>query len=155
MGVRLEDKVSFTDNMMIFKHGPHQHHQTTEVKDNDPKRVPGINPKPQHQKNTSNPVGGLEKKMRLGSTLSEMASQSNCWPPCNQPSEPQFPHLEAQVKMLSLWGFPGGPVVRTWSFFYRGHVWIPSWGTKIPQAMKCGHKQTKKRATFRRDTWKS
>ena len=82
--------------------------------------------------------------MRLESTLSEMASQSNCWPPCNQPSEPQFPHLEAQVKMLSLWGFPGGPVVRTWSFFYCGHVWIPSWGTKIPQAMKCGHKQTKR-----------
>ena len=80
LGVGPEDKVSFADNMVIFKHGPHQHHQTTEVEDNDPKGVPGINPKPQHQKNTSNPVGVLEKKMRLGSTLYPVEFCPNCAP---------------------------------------------------------------------------
>lgn len=112
LGVRAEDKVSFRQHS-VFKHGPRQCHQTVEVKDNDPKGVPGINPRPQQQKNTSNPVG-LQKRKRGWSPPHQG------WHPgltagfcgTNLP-EPQFPHLEVQVKMPSLWECPGGPVVRT------------------------------------------
>ena len=42
------------------------------------------------------------------------------------------------VKGTLAWEFSG-----TWCFHYCGSHWIPSWGTKIPQAMGCSQKETK------------
>ena len=36
--------------------------------------------------------------------------------------------------------FPGGPVVQTLSFHFRGMGLIPGQGTKIPHAMRCSKK---------------
>ena len=44
-------------------------------------------------------------------------------------------------KKHCIWEFPGGPVVRTPRFHFRGMGSIPGWGTKIPQAAQYGQKQ--------------
>ena len=42
---------------------------------------------------------------------------------------------------IHLWrDFPGGPVVGTPCFHYRGHGFYPSWGTRIPNAVGSGQK---------------
>ena len=46
-------------------------------------------------------------------------------------------------KMEALWELPGGPVVRTRRFHFRGPGSVPGWGTKIPQAAQCGQKKKK------------
>ena len=38
---------------------------------------------------------------------------------------------------------PEDPVVKTPSFEGRGEGLIPGWGTKIPDALRCGQKQKK------------
>ena len=47
-------------------------------------------------------------------------------------------------------GLPGGPVVRTRHSHCRIPGLIPGWGTKIPQATRCGQKK-KKRERQRKD----
>lgn len=37
--------------------------------------------------------------------------------------------------MQNCWGFPGGPVVKTWAFTDVDPGLIPRWETKIPQVM--------------------
>ena len=48
-------------------------------------------------------------------------------------------------KINKFWEFPGGPVVRTPCFHYRGTGLTPGWGTKIPQAVRCGQKKKKEK----------
>ena len=40
--------------------------------------------------------------------------------------------------------FPGGPVVKIWSYHYKGLGSVPGWGTKISQAAQQGRKKKKK-----------
>ena len=46
-------------------------------------------------------------------------------------------------KIISFRESPGGPVVRTLGFHCLGPGFNPRWGTKVPQAVRCGKKQNK------------
>ena len=49
---------------------------------------------------------------------------------------PSFFHFKSPS-----WEFPGGPVVRAWGPHCQGPEFNPWWGTKIPQATRCGQKK--------------
>ena len=51
------------------------------------------------------------------------------------------------IKNTALGEFPGGPVVGTWSFHYRGLDSVSGRGTKIPQATEHGKKKKNKKKT--------
>lgn len=54
-------------------------------------------------------------------------------------SVPWFSYFESRDRE-----FPGGPVVRTHAFTAGDTDLIPTWGTKSPQATRCGQKKIKK-----------
>ena len=51
--------------------------------------------------------------------------------------------LQCLVKRFTVWGIPGGPVVKTWHFHCHDQGSISGWRTKIPQATQL--KKKKKR----------
>ena len=51
--------------------------------------------------------------------------------------------LQCLVKRFTVWGIPGGPVVKTWHFHCHDQGSISDWRTKIPEAMQLEKKKKK------------